>query len=222
MTAKLPSLENIDMFGGEPFLIKKFATVLRTAVEQGYAKNIRLHYNSNGSIWPEEFVCYWPYFKEVDLHFSIDAVGERFDLQRGGSWHQVEENILRIKNLKLSNLTISLMPTINIMSVYYIDEVYDWATKHNFKLFPSNLSEPSEFSLNNLTKQAQDLIIKKFHNHPWTEMQNVVKLLKSSPPGNSQLFVEKIKWFDSIRQENFAKSHPEIAQAMGYVYNNKL
>jgi len=220
MTAKLPQLENIDMFGGEPFLIKKFATVLHTAVEQGYAKNIRLHYNSNGSIWPKEFLPYWPHFKEVDLHFSIDAVGKRFELQRGGSWDQVEENILRIKNLNLPNLTISLMPTINIMSVYYLDEVYDWAIKHNFKLFASNLTDPLEFSLNNLTKQARDLIVKKFHNHPWHELQNIVKLLKSTLPGTGESFVEKIKWFDSVRQENFAKSHLEIAEAMGYVYNN--
>jgi hypothetical protein len=222
LSAKLPHLENIDMFGGEPFLIKKFANVLRTAVEQGHAKNIRLHYNSNGSIWPSEFLPYWPEFKEVDLHFSIDAVGSRFDLQRGGHWADVKGNILRIKNLNLPNLTINLMPTINIMSVYYIDEVYDWAIKHNFKLFASNLTSPSEFGLNNLTKTAQDLIIEKFQNHPWSELQNVVALVKSTPPSTGKSFVEKINWLDLIREENFSNSHPEIAKAMGYVYNSKI
>lgn len=222
LISKLPHLENIDMFGGEPFLIKKFANVLRTAVEQGHAKNIRLHYNSNGSIWPDEFLPYWPHFKEVDLHFSIDAIGPRFDLQRGGSWTEVKENILRIKNLNLPNLTINLMPTINIMSVYYMDEVYEWATNHNFKLFASNLTSPLEFGLNNLTKAAQDLIVEKFQYHPWSEMQNVVNLIKSTPPSTGKSFIEKIKWFDSVRQENFSNSHPEIAKAMGYVYNTKL
>jgi MoaA/NifB/PqqE/SkfB family radical SAM enzyme len=222
LSDKLPHLENIDMFGGEPFLIKKFANVLRTAVEKGHAKNIRLHYNSNGSVWPAEFINHWPHFREVDLHFSIDAIGSRFDLQRGGSWQSVEDNILRIKNLNLPNLTISLMPTINIMSVYYMDEVYNWAVKHNFKLFASNLTKPHEFGLTNLTKQAQDLIVNKFHNHPWNEMQNVVNLIKSAPPCTGESFVEKIKWFDSIRQENFSNSHPEIAKAMGCVYNSKI
>ncbi len=216
MTNKLPYLENIDMYGGEPFLIKKFSTILKTAVEQGYAKNIRLHYNSNGSIWPSEFLPYWPHFKEIDLHFSIDAIGKRFNLQRGESWDRVEENILRIKNLKLPNLTISLMPTISIMNVYYLNEVYDWAVKHNFRLFANNLNYPQEFKLNNLTKQAQDLIVQKFNNHPWGEIQNVVKLIKSLPASSGESFVKKIQWFDSIRQENFAKSHSEIAEAMGY------
>jgi radical SAM protein with 4Fe4S-binding SPASM domain len=222
LSSKLPRLENIDMFGGEPFLIRKFANVLRIAVDQGYAKNIRLHYNSNGSIWPGEFLPYWPHFKEVDIHFSIDAIGRKFELQRGGSWAAVEENILNIKKLNLPNLTINLMPTINIMSVYYLDEVYDWAISHDLKLFASNLTNPIEFGLSNLTKQAQDLIVTKFQNHPWDEMQNIVKLIKSTPPSTGESFVEKIKWFDSIRQENFANSHPEIANAMGYVYTKQV
>ena len=208
------------MFGGEPFLIKKFSNVLRIAVEQGYAKNIRLHYNSNGSVWPGAFLSYWPHFKEVDIHFSIDAIGDRFELQRGGVWTEVEANILRLKDLNLPNMNFSLMPTINIMSVYYLDEVYDWAQKHNFKLFASNLTNPSEFGLANLTKEAQELILNKFQNHPWSEIQKVLKFIKESDPTNGHTFIDRIEWFDSIRQEHFANSHYEIAKAMGYVYNN--
>lgn len=217
---KLPQLTNIDMYGGEPFLIKKFANVLKIAVDQGYAKNIRLHYNSNGSVWPGAFVDYWPHFKEVDIHFSIDAIGERFELQRGGTWNEVERNILRIKNLNLPNLNISLMPTISIMSVYYIDEVYDWAQEHNFKLFASNLTKPSEFSVANLTDEAKQLILDKFQNHPWQEIQNILSFIRTAPSSTGKSFVERVKWFDSIRQENFVESHSEIAKAMGYSYNN--
>lgn len=218
----LPHLTNIDMYGGEPFLIKRFVNVLKIAVEQGHAKNIRLHYNTNGSVWPEAYIKYWPYFKEVDLHFSIDAVGQRFELQRGGVWQDVENNILRIKQLNFPNMSFSVMPNINIMSVYYLDEVYDWARQHNFNLFPSHLISPGEFGLANLTAEAQQLILDKFHNHPWPEIQNILNFIQTSAPGNGQTFVDQIQWFDSVRQENFAKSHSEIAQAMGYVYNNNL
>jgi len=222
MIKMLPEITNIDMFGGEPFLIKKFANVLRIAVEQGHAKNIRLHYNSNGSIWPAEFIPYWPHFREVDIHFSIDAIGPRFELQRGGTWADVEKNILQIKNLNFPNMILNLMPTISILSVYYMDEVYDWAKKYNFKLFVSNLVNPLEFNLNNLTGRAQQLIVNKFQDHPWAEIQKVIDFIKISPPSDGQTFVEKIKWFDSVRKENFADSHWEIAEAMGYVYNKTL
>lgn len=222
MIKLLPQISNIDMFGGEPFLIKKFADVLQVAVEQGYAKKIRLHYNSNGSIWPSELIDYWPYFQKVDIHFSIDAVGARFELQRGGIWEDVESNILKIKNLNFPNLILNLMPTISILNVYYIDEVYDWAKKHNFGIFVQNLIRPIEFSLSNLTESAQKLIIDKFQYYPWKEIQNIVDFLKKKPPSDGVSFVEKIKSFDTIRKENFAQSHKEIAQAMGYKYNSTL
>jgi hypothetical protein len=134
----------------------------------------------------------------------------------------VEKNILQIKNLNFPNMVLNLMPTISILSVYYMDEVYDWAKKHNFKLFVSNLVSPLEFNLNNLTGRAQELIIDKFQNHPWSEMQGVVKLLKKMPPGDGIKFIEKIKSIDTIRKENFAASHQEIAEAMGYVYNKTV
>jgi radical SAM protein with 4Fe4S-binding SPASM domain len=216
ITELLPQLENIDMFGGEPFLIKKFKNVLQLAIDNGHSKNIRLHYNSNGSIWPKEFVNLWPEFKEVDILFSIDNVGKRFELERGGRWEDVENNILELKNLKIDNLKINLMPSIGAMNIYYIDELYDWAKKHGLNLYVSHVSADNGLDLSNLTKDAQQLIIKKYKNHPWSEIKNLINLIESTPPDDGKLFCETIRWFDTIRQENFAKTHPEIAQAMGY------
>jgi MoaA/NifB/PqqE/SkfB family radical SAM enzyme len=212
-------LSNIDMYGGEPFLIKKFAATLKSAVDKGVAKNIRLHYNSNGSVWPEEFLKYWPYFKLVDIHFSIDNMGQRFELERGGNWEEVEKNIISLKNLNLPNLKIQIMPTVSIMNIYYIDELYNWAQQHNFPIFVSH-ARGKGFELENLTPDARDLIIEKYKNHPWHEMKKIVKLISNATLGNPDRFVESTKWFDSVREENFSTSHPEIAKAMGCIYNN--
>ena len=212
----LPNIQNIDMFGGEPFLIKKFNKVLELAVKSNYAKNIRLHYNSNGSIWPEHFLPYWHSFKLVDIHFSIDAIGDQFNFQRSGQWQKVEENILKIKSLELPNLSISIMPTISIMNVYYIDQVYDWATKYGFPIFVSH-ARGSGMELQYLTQEAKKLIIEKFKNHPWEEMQQICKIIQELPNSDGQEFISKTKWFDQIREESFFSSHSEIAKAMGYV-----
>jgi radical SAM protein with 4Fe4S-binding SPASM domain len=214
MASHLPKIRNIDMFGGEPFLIKKFKEVLKSAVEQDYAKDIRLHYNSNGSIWPEHLLPYWPSFKLVDIHFSIDAIGEQFELQRGGSWQDVENNILKLKNLGLPNLSISIMPTISVMNIYYIDRVYNWAVQHGFPIFVSHVRGPG-LELSNLTAQAKAMIIEKYKDHPWKEMQQVLDIIKQLPDSNGAEFQKKIQWFDQVRQENFATNHSEIAKAMG-------
>ena len=217
----LPNIKNIDMYGGEPFLVKKFEKVLKLAVNNNHARNIRLHYNSNGSIWPEQFLPYWHHFKLVDIHFSIDAIGDQFELQRGGNWYKVEENILKLKSLGLPNLSISIMPTISIMNVYYIDQVYDWATKHGFPIFVGYVGDVG-MELQYLTREAKELVIKKFQNHPWNEIQNVIKIIQELPDSNGQEFQSKIKWFDWMREESFSKSHSEIAEAMGYVYNRTI
>jgi MoaA/NifB/PqqE/SkfB family radical SAM enzyme len=216
MISHLPTIHNIDMYGGEPFLVKKFKEVLKLAVDHDHAKNIRLHYNSNGSVWPDQFLPYWPSFREVDIHFSIDAVGKQFELERGGKWSEVEDNILRLKDLGLPNLSICLMPTIGAMNVYYIDQVYDWATKHGFPIFVSH-ARGAGLELGDLTYEAKELIVKKFKNHPWSEMQNVIKIIQEIPDSDGEQFRSRIKWFDQIRDENFADSHYEIAKAMGYV-----
>jgi MoaA/NifB/PqqE/SkfB family radical SAM enzyme len=213
----LPDITNIDMYGGEPFLIKKFSDILHTAVHQGYAKNIRLHYNSNGSVWPEKFLPYWKNFNHVDINFSIDAIGKRFELQRGGTWQAVEANILRLKNLDLPNMSLSIMPTISIMNIYYINEVLEWAEKHKFPIFVNYVVTPAEFELESLTASAKEIILQKFQNYDWPEMKNILKKIQSINTSDGKKFIETTKWFDQIRQENFADSHPEIAKAMGYI-----
>ena len=212
----LPTLTNIDMYGGEPFLLKSFSAVLELAVKQGHAKNIRLHYNTNGSVYPTHLIEYWKYFQYIDIQFSIDNIGKRFELERGGSWTDVEENILKIKDLKLPNCELNIMPAISVMNIFYIDEVVGWAKKHQFGIHPLYVANPDGYSLGQLTKQAKELIVKKYQHHPWDEIQNILKAIESTPDSDGAKFIKITKHYDSIRNENFSNSHPEIALAMGY------
>lgn len=218
----LPNLTNIDMYGGEPFLIKPLLRLVKQAVDLRYSKNIRLHYNSNGSVYPEKFIDYWKKFKHVDIHFSIDNIGDRFELERGGSWNQVDSNINQLINLKLPNIKISIMPAISIMNIFYIDELLQWADRLSLPVNPLYVTDPIGFDLRNLTEDAKVLIINKFQNHQWPEMKNILNHIKSAPGSNGQEFIKLCKHFDHLRNQNFANSHPEVAEAMGYVYNNTL
>ena len=210
------------MYGGEPFLIKPLLRLAKSAVDQGSAKNIRLHYNSNGSIYPEKFVDYWKKFKHVDIHFSIDNIGTRFELERGGSWHQVDSNIKRLVDLKLPNIKIHIMPAISIMNIFYIDELLQWADKLSLPVNPLYVTKPTGFDLRHLTADARALIIDKFQNHQWPEMKNILNYIKSVPASDGREFTKLCKHFDHLRNQNFADSHPEVAKVMGYVYNKTL
>ena len=218
----LPTLTNIDMYGGEPFLIKPLAHMIKQAVEQHCAPHIRLHYNSNGSIYPEDLIGHWKKFKQVDIQFSIDNIGSQFELERGGSWQQVESNIKKLISLDMPNVTISIMPAISIMNILYLDEVLQWAYQLGLAVNPQYVTDPSGFDLRNLTATAKKLIVEKFQHHPWLEMKNILKHIESMPDSDGEEFLKLCKHFDRLRNQNFSISHSTIANAMGYVYNNNI
>ena len=222
IVALLPNLINIDMYGGEPFLIKPLLHVIKQAVEQGHAPNMRLHYNSNGSVYPEMLVEYWKKFNHVDIQFSIDNIGHRFELERGGSWPQVDSNIKKLIALDLPNVKISVMPAISIMNVFYLDEVLQWANDLGLEINVQYVTGPSGFDLKNLTADAKKLITEKFQHHTWPEMQSILHYITSIPDSDGQEFAKLCQHFDNLRNQNFSDSHAAIANAMGYVYNNNI
>ena len=81
---------------------------------------------------------------------------------------------------------------------------------------------PTEFSIKSLTKSAKEILTTKYQNYDWPEIRNILDSINSYPDNNGKEFVDKTRYFDNIRNENFSKTHPEIAKAMGYVYNNNL
>ena len=204
------------MYGGEPFLLKSFSKVLQLAVDGGYAKNIRLHYNTNGSVYPTNLISYWKHFREIDIHFSIDNIGKKFELERGGSWQDVEANILKIKNLRLDNIKLSIMPAISIMNIFYLGDVLSWAQSHNLNVNPIYVTSPVGYDLSQLTGAAKQLLTKKYNNHTWPEMTNILESITKNPDSDGAEFIKLTKHYDTLRNENFAETHPEIAFAMGY------
>lgn len=211
------NLINVDMYGGEPFLIKPLTGLVEKLVAQEKAHNIRLHYNTNGSIWPENLISLWPHFLHVDLHVSIDNIGQRFELERGGSWQDIEQNIKKFKELNFSNLKISIMPVINIMNVLYIDELFSWAKDIDLSVNPLYLQHPGHLSIENLTADAKNLVLTKYSNSNHPEIKKIIKIIQNSKNGDGIDFIKYMKKLDQIRNESFLDSHKDIAKAMGYI-----
>ena len=209
----IPTLSNLDMYGGEPFLVKQLTSVLNYAVENNYASQIRLHYNTNGSIFPEQLVPLWQHFKEIDIAVSIDNIGKRFELERGGLWSEIETNIQKLVALQSKKINVYIMPTINIQNVYYLDELFAWADKFGLEIRPLILKNPAGYSIQNLTPTAKNLLVEKYQGTPWPYIETIVK---SAGVGDSQDFINLVQHFDQIRGQSFSQSHPEIARAMEY------
>ena len=218
LVATAQNLKYLDLYGGEPLMSKKHFNFLRKLIDLGVAGNIQIDYNSNGTVYSEKFFDLWDHFKSVKISFSIDDVEDRFEYQRNGAnWLQVNDNIRKYCAKVNDKFTIDIFPTINIQNVYYLPELLSWAHTVNLPISFSILNNPSFLSIQNIPTSARIKIIAKlqpFSHHAMIDA--VINILERTTDCNSHAFNEYMKTLDNERQQNFLKTHTDIAKAMGY------
>jgi MoaA/NifB/PqqE/SkfB family radical SAM enzyme len=219
----LPHIVLFEFTGGEPFLIREHFELLQTAVDGGYAKHLNIHYNTNGTTWPANNSI-WEKFGCVEIAFSIDNIGDRFNLERSGAdWDEVQQNITRAQELKQrANILLQACVTVNIQNVYYLDDICLWLEKQNFNSVYFNiLHDPWFMSTARMTKEAQEIVLNKLRTmqvaeHFYNDIQGIIKFIELGTGSDGNEFRKFVKRVDEYRTENFAETHAEIAKAMGY------
>ena len=218
----LPNIKYFEFTGGEPFLIEQHFELLRYAVENDYAKNIEIHYNTNGTVFPD---CYdiWSHFKHVEIAFSIDNVSHRFEYERyGANWDEVEDNLVKFTGLKSSKLSTQLCVTLNIQNVYYLPEICDWISTQDFdSIYFNMLHDPWHMCISKMTPTAQQLVVDRLTAHEFNskyraEILRIIKFIENGEGSDGQVFVGKMTQTDAYRKQSLLDSHSEIAKAMGY------
>lgn len=222
----ISNIKYLEFTGGEPWLIQEHIDLLNYAVEQGYSKNIDIHYNTNATQLPKDLVSLWKDFGRVDIAFSIDNVEKRFEYERhGAKWQQANQIIDAIHELQKTykNITTQLCFTVNIQNVFYIDELLSWAKTKNFgDIYFNMLHSPHHMSIQFMTPAAKKIVIDKLKSIDWgskkyqNEVNNIIQFIKNGSGSDGQEFLERMKQTDVYRKQNFKDTHPEIALAMGY------
>ena len=108
--SSLKDIRYLEITGGEPLMIKEQFDMLEKCVELGVAGDIDVHYNTNGTHYPEHALKnIWPHFKRIEIAFSIDGINQRFEYQRHPAvWDEVDNNIKRISTSGLKNLSTQI------------------------------------------------------------------------------------------------------------------
>ena len=218
----LPNIKYFEFTGGEPFLIEQHFELLRYAVEQGYSKNIEIHYNTNGTVFPESAEL-WNNFKHVEIAFSIDNVGVQFEYERyGADWNDVQENISKFTAMRSNKISTQLCTTMNIQNVYYLPELCDWISTQTFDhVYFNMLHDPWHMCISKMTAPAQELVIDRLTTHEFNskyraEILRIVQFIRNGEGSNGQEFLRKMQTTDEYRKQNLRDTHKEIAEAMGY------
>lgn len=218
----LPHVEYFEFTGGEPFLIKEHFDILQKSVELGTSKKQQIHYNTNGTTFPEYAVKdIWPNFQKVEIAFSIDDIGERFEYQRyPAGWQQVNENISKFNNLKKDhpNIKTQVCCTINIQNIYNLEKITVWIDSQNFDyVFYNYLHEAKEWNVQYLPLEYKELIQTKLLSSKITsryrkEMNQACVFMMDKHLGDEQIHWhrrQKIIASDKFRNQSFVKVHPE-------------
>jgi MoaA/NifB/PqqE/SkfB family radical SAM enzyme len=219
----LPDIKYFEFTGGEPFLIQQQFDLLEYAVNHGYAKNIEIHYNTNGTVFPEQHHI-WRHFKHVEVAFSIDNTGKRFEYERyGADWLEVQENIRKFTVMQNSKFSTQLCLTINIQNVYYLPEICEWISQQTFNhVYFNMLHDPWHMNISRMTPTAQQLVLDKFASTAIlpkyrAEILRVSQFIRNGQGSDGQEFLRKMRNTDEYREQSFLDTHKEIAEVMGYV-----
>jgi sulfatase maturation enzyme AslB (radical SAM superfamily) len=221
----LPGVRYYEFTGGEPFLIQEHFDLLQRTVDQGYAYLVDVHYNTNGTQYPEAAVEMWKKFKHVNIAFSIDDLGARFEYQRyGANWAEVEQNLDRYLELSKThtNITLQMCITANIQNVLYLPEVMDYVWAKGFRdVYINMLHDPIQLNIKQMTPVAVELVCNRLAQVPvsnrfYRDFQQLITVIRTGTGSDGQEFCKTIKQGDVYRKQNFADHHPDIAKAMRY------
>lgn len=223
----LPHIKYFEFTGGEPWMIQEHWDLLQYAADNGYSKNIDIHYNTNATQRLGPHTMVWDKFGRVDIAFSIDNVGKRFEYERyGAEWglaNQIIDMAHWARSVDTPNITTQLCFTINIQNVYYLDELLAWAeTKPFNSIYFNMMHSPDYMSIGYMTPEAKELVLNKLKTVFWKssshqqEIDNVIKFIENGPGSDGKEFLFKMQRTDAYRKQNFMDTHPEIAKAMGY------
>ena len=218
-------IQYIEFTGGEPFMIQEHFDMLQGLVDRGIAGQIEIHYNTNGTQWPEQGEAIWKHFKIVEIAFSIDDVGARFEYQRSNAiWSEVETNLARFKQLRDRNTNIQLQvcTTVNVFNVYYISEVANWIDQQGFDFVYWNMMhEAYYFSVNTLPNIVKTAVTARLNaadvsDRTRKEFNNIIEFINGGASMDGFMLRMKVADFDRKRQQDLRTVEPEFAELIEY------
>jgi MoaA/NifB/PqqE/SkfB family radical SAM enzyme len=221
----MEQIRYLEFTGGEPFMIQEHFDLLQRMVDRGIASNVEIHYNTNGTQFPKHAESIWKHFKLVEIAFSIDDVGPRFEYQRANAvWDEVNANMDQFEAMRDRNTNIQLQvcSTVNVFNVMYLEGLANWIDTRNFDFVYWNmLHEARHHSVSTLPERAKELVsnrlmssqVSDFH---MKEFVNIVDFIQAGTSLDGKELRKSVAEVDRRRSQDLRTHHPELAEAIDY------
>jgi sulfatase maturation enzyme AslB (radical SAM superfamily) len=214
------NLIHLDLHGGEPFLSGRpqHKELLDHYISNNRAKDITIHYTTNGTILPgEEWLSRWNHFKKIDLQISIDGIGSRFEyLRYPADWNTLVDNIYNYQQYQQmhANFQISIAHTVSAFNIFYLEEFVDWCRSMRLPdPWMGKLHRPLHLRPSVWPIETRQYIIAHLQKSCYNKLHGWAKLLSSTD--DSALFPKFqnfVNVHDQYRGLDFQTTFPELAE----------
>jgi len=209
-------------------MIDQHFDMLQGIVDRGIAHQVEIHYNTNGTQWPERGPDIWRHFRTVEVAFSIDDIGPRFEYQRtNADWAVVLDTITSFQYLRdqLPNLRLQCCSTVNVFNVRYIDQLAQWIALQQFDFVYWNIMHDAwYFSIATLPDSVKTDLILHLESADvppqyTQEFDRICDFMRQGASTDGFMTVMKIRDLDRKRQQDLRKVAPELADILNYNYD---
>ena len=213
------SIKNITVLhlhgGGEPLLSNNHIRLLELLRDNSSISQLRVYYNTNGTARAaQSTIDLWSQCRLIELYFSIDDIGTRFEYQRtGASWNSVTENLEWYKQQMPHNHLFNINCTWGYLNFYYLPELVDWYQKHfSITRFGDNINlifqkAQGTTSLDYVSTELYKLLEKRFENYP--DLLALLSTLTIDDTYQHDTFWNEIGKIDAVRNADFRTLCPE-------------
>lgn len=225
-----PYLKDIEEFyfaGGEPLLTDKHYDILEYLIGIGKT-DVKLRYNTNLSSLTykkKSVLDLWKHFRNVNIDASLDSWGARAEyIREGTDWKIIEQNIKDIQQ-KTPHVNLQINSVISIFNISTTGDFYQYLIDNSIfdknKFHPNfyNLLNPDFYSVNAIPDNLKTKIKDKLNSISISrnidqKIKDITKFLEASSYDRElhNKFIEKTKYYDSIRNRSFVDTFPEIKE----------
>lgn len=215
----------IEFTGGEPFMIQEHFQLLRRIVDRGQAHQVEIHYNTNGTHFPLGAEEIWQHFKLVEIAFSIDDTGERFEYQRtNAQWLTVLGNLDLFQDMRRrrNNIQLQVCATVSVFNIMYLESLANWIDQQAFDMVYWNvMHEAYYFSIGSMPDSAKQVARQRLTHarvaptHQM-EFERIIRFMEGSASLDGNILRMKVEDLDWRRGQDLRDHHAELAEAISY------
>jgi hypothetical protein len=155
----------------------------------------------------------WSRFQSVEISFSLDGIGQKFEYNRHpASWDKIEANILRLKAMESGNVKISVNTVLSVFTIDALGELFDWCIINDIQSPHLNiLTNPPLFQISVLPLILQDELKIELIKQKHLGAKAAIGSLNKDDTHLLPALRHRIEIQDRYRKESFAEVFPRIA-----------